>query len=160
MFDGLRLDPDSLLLLGACDAATMAQRDLNEAIGFPAGLAAAGAGTIVGAAWPVAQPVALGVCLKFMQLVTAGTPSPEALQAANLWIRDASYEALRRELAAVGHPFAEVLGQQPETALARRPFRKAYLWASYVHWGGGWRTVAAPDDRLSTSSQSDQPIGR
>ncbi len=160
LFDGLRLDPGSLVLLGACDAATMAQRDLNEAIGFPAGLAAAGAGTVVGAAWPVAQPVALGVCLKFMQLVTAGTPSPEALQAANLWIRDASYESLRRELAAVGHPFAEALGKLPESARARRPFREAWLWASYVHWGGGWRTAAAPHDRLSTSSQSDRPMGR
>jgi hypothetical protein len=107
---------------------------------MPAGLLAAGARTVIGAGWPVAQPVAVGVCCRVRQALAAGADSPEALRAASRWIRDATGADLLAELEAIGHPLATRLAERPVAYLARRLFGESWLWASYLHWGAPWRS--------------------
>ena len=42
LFDAIRIGPDAVVILGACDSGTVAQTDLNEGIGIPGGLLAGG----------------------------------------------------------------------------------------------------------------------
>jgi len=137
LFDRVRLSPQSLVVLGTCDSGTVAQTDLNEGIGVPAGLLAAGAATVIGAGWPVAQPVAVGVCRKVFEGLQSGEASPEALRGAARWIRDATGADLLAELEAVGHPLAPRLAEA-KSVLQRRAFADPWLWAAYLHWGTPW----------------------
>ncbi len=138
LFDRVDVAADSLVLLGTCDSGTIAQSDLNEGIGMPAGLIAAGARTVVGASWPVAAPSAVGVCRRFVEGLAAGLASPEALRQATLWLRDARLEDLQQELAAIAHPMAARIAAQPESVRHEKAFRDPARWASYLHWGGAW----------------------
>jgi CHAT domain len=141
IFDAAELPADALVLLGACDSGTIAQTSLNEGIGVPAAFLAAGARAVIGAGWPVSRAVAVGVSLKFVQALRAGSASPEALRQAVRWIRDATIADLDQELAAVGHPLHST--EPPTEAQAvlrrRRAFAGLSSWAAYLHWGGGWR---------------------
>ena len=75
IFDAVTLPADALVLLGVCDSGTIAQTDLNEGIGVPAAFLAAGTRAVIGAGWPVARGVAVGVCIKFMAALRAGHAS-------------------------------------------------------------------------------------
>jgi CHAT domain-containing protein len=142
LFDEVDFTPDSLVLLGTCDSGTIAQSDLNEGIGMPAGLIAAGARTVVGAGWPVAAPAAVGICRKFVEGLAAGLASPEALRQATRWIRDATLADLQQELAAISHPMAERIAAQSEAFRHSQAFQDPARWAAYLHWGGAWRTAS------------------
>jgi CHAT domain len=146
IFDAVELPTDALMLLGACDSGTIAQTDLNEGIGLPAAFLAAGARAVIGASWPVARGVAVGVCLRFLQALRNGQASPEALREAVRWIRDATVAELDEELAAVHHPLyrGEPATETQAALRRRRAFTEPSDWASYVHWGGAWS--AAPAD--------------
>ncbi len=142
LFDEVDFTPDSLVLLGTCDSGTIAQSDLNEGIGMPAGLIAAGARTVVGAGWPVAAPAAVGICRRFVEGIAAGLASPEALRQATRWIRDATLADLQQELAAISHPMGERIAAQSEAFRHSKAFQDPARWASYLHWGGAWRAVS------------------
>ena len=146
IFDAVELPADALVLLGACDSGTVAQTDLNEGVGLPAAFLAAGSRAVIGAGWPVIRGVAVGICLKFLQALRDGQASPEALRLAALWIRGATIADLDTELAAIGHPlYRGKPATEAQAALRRRrAFAEPSLWASYVHWGGGWRAAPAP----------------
>ena len=124
-----------------CDSGTIAQTDLNEGIGVPAAFLAAGTRAVIGAGWPVARGVAVGVCIKFMAALRAGHASPEALRLAAIWMRDATISDLDLELAAINHPLfrGEPATAEQAALRRRRVFTDPSFWASYVHWGGGWR---------------------
>ncbi len=148
LFDQVNFAAGSLVLLGTCDSGTIAQSDLNEGIGMPAGLIAAGAHTVVGASWPVATSAAVGVCRKFVQGLVAGLASPEALRQATLWLRDTTLADLQHELEAIAHPMAKLIAAGPEALRRSRAFQDdPARWASYLHWGGAWRA----DARLNRS---------
>jgi len=132
-------DPGTLVLLGACDSGTVVQSDINEAIGIPIGILGAGAHSVVGAMWPVAR-IAAAICLRFLEEVAQETPSPEALQRACLWLRGATFGQLHEELKAVEHPAAALVAKVKAEAPDSVPYGEPRFWASYVHWGGGWRT--------------------
>jgi len=141
LFDRLALPSESLVMLGTCDSGTVAQTDLNEGIGMPAGLLAAGASTVVGAGWPVAQVAAVGVCRKLFEAIGAGQASPEALRAASNWLRSASGTDLLELFQRIGHPLAAQLVAQSPRFLASRPFADPWVWAAYLHWGTPWRAT-------------------
>jgi hypothetical protein len=145
LFEKVALEPDSLVLFGTCDSATVAQGAINEAIGIPIAMMAAGARGVVGSRWPVARSAAVAICLQFLRELARGAASPEALQRASSWLRTATLGQLSQELATVRHPYAAKI----ESALSMNPglrhkpfFHSPHLWASYVHWGGGWRVGA------------------
>lgn len=146
IFDAVDLPAGALVLLGTCDSGTIAQTDLNEGIGLPAAFLAAGARAVIGAGWPVARGVAVGVCLKFLQALRSGQASPEALSQAIRWIRDTTIAELDEELAAIRHPLYRGEPVTPAQAALRRrrPFTEPSDWAAYVHWGSGWSAAPAP----------------
>ena len=139
LFDSSVFASDSLVIFGACDSGTVAQTEINEAIGVPVAAMAAGARTVVGAAWPVRHVVAVGICAHFIRELARGAASPEALKAASIWIRDATYASLLAEVDALGHPLADQLRRIDPARRGVRPFGRPEMWASYVHWGRGWR---------------------
>lgn len=144
LFDAVRIDPDAAVVLGTCDSGTIAQTDLNEGVGIPTGLLAAGARTVIGAAWPVSHVAAVGLCRKLIKLLLAGRGSPEALREAACWLRDATGDELLAELAAADHPLAAKIAAdwKPEFR-ASRPFTNPARWAAYVHWGAPWQAPEA-----------------
>jgi CHAT domain-containing protein len=127
---------DALVVLGACDAGTVAQTNVNEALGIPMGLRAAGAHAVVGAAWPIARVAAVVLCLRILRELADGAASPDALRRAAVFARDAPASTIHELLAAAGHPLAALVADvEPTERLLAAP----HLWAAYLHWGGGWR---------------------
>jgi tetratricopeptide (TPR) repeat protein len=164
LFDEGRLDTDSLVLFGTCDSGTIAQGDINEAIGLPTACIGVGARTVVGAGWPVARSAAVATCLAFVRGLRDGQASVEALQSATVHVRGLTLAQLQIELEEVGHPLARSAGFR--TLLAKQPndraFESPYLWASYVHWGGGWRLADGRTDSRSEEQKvnvAESPAG-
>jgi hypothetical protein len=143
LFDKIRIDPRAIVILGTCDSATVAQTDINEGIGIPGGLLAAGAGTVVGAGWQVARSAAIGICHKLICSLLSGAESPEALRDASCWLRDATAADLYSELDSIGHPAAEDLMRMFELPEYRdeHMFTDPSLWAAFMHWGAPWRAL-------------------
>jgi hypothetical protein len=141
LFDSITIDPGAIVILDSCDSGTIAQTDLNDGIGIPAGLLAAGARSIIAAGWPVARLASVGACRKVIESLTGGVASPEALQGATCWLRDATVGDIRDALAAVRHPYAEEVPDQDPEFLVRK-LDDPWLWAAFMHWGAPWR--AAP----------------
>lgn len=143
LFDSITIDPAAIVILDSCDSGTIAQTDLNEGIGIPAGLLAAGARSVIASGWPVARLASVGACRKIIKSLTAGIESPEALRDATCWLRDATVGDVREDLAAVGHPYAEEIPDQDPDFLARR-LDDPWLWAAFMHWGAPWRAAVPP----------------
>jgi CHAT domain len=149
LFDRVELPPGAAVLLGTCDSGTVAQTDLNEGIGIPAGLLAAGAATVVGAGWPVARVAAVAICRKVVEGLDAGYSSPEALRKASLWLRDATGADVLTLLQAIQHPLAEPLAAQAPDFLARQPFGDPWVWSAYLHWGAPWKAARSGNGRAA-----------
>ena len=142
-----------LVVLATCDSGLLAQTDVNEALGIPAALAAAGAHAVIGSCWPVQRLTAVGICARVFRELASGTASPEALQRAVLWLREATLEEYESELAACDHP---ALGERELGGVRRLaapgdrvfaedadvPERCTLDWSLYMHWGGGWAASA------------------
>jgi CHAT domain len=143
LFDQIRIDPGAITILGTCDSGTIAQTDLNEGIGIPGGLLAAGARTVIGAGWPVARSAAIGVCRKLISALLDGAESPEALRDAACWLRDATAADLLAELTSIGHPAAQDLARMLPEDLAAHMFAEPVRWAAFLHWGAPWKAVAS-----------------
>jgi len=143
LFDRVELAPGAAVILGTCDSGTVAQTDLNEGIGMPAGLLAAGATTVIGAGWPVARIAAVAICRKLVEGLDAGHSSPEALRDASVWLRDATGADVLATLQTIEHPLALTMAAQSADFLARRPFADPWVWAAYLHWGAPWKAVPA-----------------
>jgi hypothetical protein len=92
----------------AVASGTVAQSEVNEAIGIPVGALAAGASAVVGAVWPVSRIAAVATCARFLRELASGAASPEALQTASVWLRDATYEDVLGELDRVDHALASM----------------------------------------------------
>jgi CHAT domain-containing protein len=141
LFDQSVLRPGALVVFGTCDSGTVAQGDINEAVGFPTAMLTSGGAAVVGAGWPVARPAAVSECLGFFRGLREGLASPEALQVAMVWAREATIDQLVEALADVSHPLAEdpLLLKRREDNPDDILLAPVYYWASYVHWGGSCR---------------------
>ena len=155
LFDRIRIGPNAVVILGACDSGTVAQTDLNEGIGIPGGLLAAGASTVIGAGWPVARAAAVGICRKLIGSLLAGAESPEALRDAACWLRDATAADLLADLNSIAHPAAEDLARLLPEDLAGHMFIDPVLWAAFSHWGAPWKTIR--QDRTSADGIAPGP---
>ena len=63
-------------------------------------------------------------------------PSPEALQAATVWLRDTTFDGLLAEFEDIQHPLGETIRANVDPSRRQlRLFAEYYIWASYVHWG-------------------------
>jgi CHAT domain-containing protein len=138
LFDSIQIDRNAVVVLDSCDSGTIAQTDLNEGIGIPAGLLAAGASTVIGAGWPVARLASVSICRQVIKSLLAGADSPEAIRRATCWLRDVTVGDVLAELRAIGHPLADALGEPDPQFLAQR-LADPWLWAAFMHWGAVWR---------------------
>jgi CHAT domain-containing protein/exonuclease VII small subunit len=164
MLEQLNLPHAQLVALSACETAlTDPKEQADEHFGLTLGPLYAGAPTVWGTLWAVAD-VATGLLMgKAYDLLQAGRSKAEALREAQLWLRDLTaaqaQEILEAQAAAAGQPTREVaLTEMTRLALAQllpvqrrfalmddteRPFAHPYFWAAFQCVG------VSPRERLS-----------
>jgi len=128
----------TMVLLNSCDAGTVAQSAINEPVGLPPALMAAGAHCVIGASQPV---LALSVAV-FAYLVidalAAGVSSPEAVQLAARRVRTMRRREVRELLSDLKHPLAE---RAPRTAGHVPAFDRIVDFGLFQHWGPAWKLL-------------------
>jgi CHAT domain-containing protein/tetratricopeptide (TPR) repeat protein len=150
MLEQLNLPHAQLVVLSACETALVNPAEqADEHFGLALGLLYAGAPTVWGTLWAVAD-VATGLLMgKAYELLRAGKSKAEALREAQLWLRDLTAAEVRAILAAqaAGQPtqavalaelarmaLAQLLPEQRRFAVmdaAERPFAHPYFWAAF-----------------------------
>jgi CHAT domain-containing protein/tetratricopeptide (TPR) repeat protein len=152
MLEQLNLPHAQLVALSACETALVNPAEqADEHFGLALGPLYAGAPTVWGTLWAVAD-VATGLLMgKAYELLQAGRSKAEALREAQLWLRDLTaaqaQEILEAQAAAAGQPTREVaLTEMTRLALAQllpvqrrfalmddteRPFAHPYFWAAF-----------------------------
>lgn len=86
-----------LVVLSACETglSDIVTANPDEFIGLPGSFAALGAAGVVGTLWPVSDDATALLIAKFYELhLDKGLAPPSALRQAQLWLRDASTEAI------------------------------------------------------------------
>jgi CHAT domain-containing protein/tetratricopeptide (TPR) repeat protein len=152
MLELLNLPHAQLVVLSACETALVNPAEqADEHFGLALGPLYAGAPTVWGTLWAVAD-VATGLLMgKAYELLQAGVGKVEALREAQLWLRDLTaaqaQEILEAQAAAAGQPTREVALTEmtrmaPEQLLpvqrrfdlmddTERPFAHPYFWAAF-----------------------------
>jgi CHAT domain-containing protein len=152
MLELLNLPHAQLVVLSACETALVDPAEqADEHFGLALGPLYAGAPTVWGTLWAVAD-VATGLLMgKAYDLLQAGRSKAEALREAQLWLRDLTaaqaQEILEAQAAAAGQPtqavalaevarmaLAQLLPVQRRFALmddTERPFAHPYFWAAF-----------------------------
>jgi CHAT domain-containing protein len=152
MLELLNLPHAQLVVLSACETALVDPAEqADEHFGLALGPLYAGAPTVLGTLWAVAD-VATGLLMgKAYDLLQAGVGKAAALREAQLWLRDLTaaqaQEILEAQAAAAGQPTREVaLTEMARLALAQllpvqrrfalmddteRPFAHPYFWAAF-----------------------------
>jgi CHAT domain-containing protein/tetratricopeptide (TPR) repeat protein len=148
MLEQLNLPHAQLVALSACETAlTDPKEQADEHFGLTLGPLYAGAPTVWGTLWAVAD-VATGLLMgKAYELLQAGVGKAAALREAQLWLRDLTAAEVRAILAtqAAGQPtqalaevarmaLAQLLPEQRRFAVmdaAERPFAHPYYWAAF-----------------------------
>ena len=133
-----------LVVLSACETGVFDfQRAPDELTGLPTAFLEAGAAAIIGSLWPVDDASTALLMMRFYDRhLVAGQAPPEALRAAQIWLRDATVEELRTFVTAVVDagrlPAASgaALLQQLPSSLRSRPFAHPYHWAAFQLHGG------------------------
>ena len=143
-----RLQAD-LVVLSACETATLGTQLPDEVVGLPAGFLQAGVGACIGSLWAVPTDATAALMSLFYQLwaqkpVTAAkasrqarkpTPAAEALRQAQCRLRDATNDELTQLVPTVVSPPAGIgtLGRQ--VWAGARPFRTMTSWAGFLYVG-------------------------
>jgi tetratricopeptide (TPR) repeat protein len=150
MLEQLNLPHAQLVALSACETAlTDPEEQADEHFGLTLGPLYAGAPTVWGTLWAVAD-VATGLLMgKAYELLGEGKSKAAALREAQLWLRDLTAAQARAILAAqaAGQPtqavalaevarmaLAQLLPEQRRFAVmdaAERPFAHPYYWAAF-----------------------------
>ena len=134
-----------LVILSACETAiSRVTATPDEFLGFPAAFLHAGAKTVIATLWPVADASAGPLMGRFYtELRQPGTTPAEALRRAQVWLRAANVDDLRKLLGElrdepdpVGGLIArlrvQLRGADPDSRL----FAEPYFWAPYTV--SGW----------------------
>jgi hypothetical protein len=151
-----RLHAD-LVVLSACETATLGTRLPDEVVGLPAGFLQAGVGACIGSLWAVPTDATAALMSLFYQLwaqkprttaeakpvTTAEAPqkghkpisAAEALRQAQRQLRDATNDELTQLVPTVVSPHAGIgtLGRQ--VWAGARPFRTMASWAGFLYVG-------------------------
>lgn len=141
------LSPDTeAVVLSACDTAvTRATSLLDEALGFPAALLAAGARRVLATQWSVSDASSALLIGQWYEHLDGGRrPVAQALREAQRWLRDATAKegiarlrALRDASAndAVAARAAETAAELRARDPSSRPWSGPWHWAGYTAWG-------------------------
>lgn len=145
LFDARGIGNPQLVILSACSTGLYDTRELpSEFIGLPNAFLQLGATAVVAALWPVLDiTTTLLVGRFYEEYLGAGKPSCSALRAAQLWLRTARMDDLRRAVEAwVGdgrikaEPAAFVMVGLDEWATSQTPpFEQPAYWSGFVHFG-------------------------
>jgi len=131
-------DDHTLVLLNSCDAGTVAQSTINEAIGVPPALMAAGAHCVIGASQPVSALAAAVFSHLAIAGLARGVASPEAVQLATSRLRQIRRREVRELLSDLKHPLAE---RSPKSAGHLAAFDRIVDFGVFQHWGAGWQAA-------------------
>lgn len=145
LFDARGLGNPRLVVLSACSTGLYDTRELpSEFIGLPNAFLQLGATAVVATLWPVEDiSTTLLVGRFYDEYLGGGKPSCSALRAAQLWLRTARVDDLRRAVDAWvggGRIKAERVAvvEQGLKALdgwKTTPFAQPSYWAAFVHFG-------------------------
>lgn len=141
---GTALSGVELVVLSACQTAAREWRLVDESIGFPAALLAAGAAGVLCTAWPVADDAAAVFCIHFYRRLLDGADPAAAAAATRRWLRQADVAQVRelvKEARAaapggldVARSFTAITERLPMRHQAA-PFGAAQDWAAFVYFG-------------------------
>ena len=143
VLDSLRLHAAKLIALSACETAIVNFRDTaDEHYGLPVAFLFAGAPSVWGTFWPVADfPTALLLVRAYRNLLSGIGNQAAALRNAQLWLRDAKATELREALDAVERdamgnaPLSKDVEDWKGDLKARSPgerrFADPYYWAAF-----------------------------
>ncbi|MBL8363304.1 MAG: CHAT domain-containing protein [Rubrivivax sp.] len=134
------------VVLSACDTAvTRATSLLDEALGFPAALLAAGARRVLATQWSVSDASSALLIGRWYEHLDGGRrPAAQALREAQRWLRDATAKegiarlrALRDASASdtVAARAAEAAAELRARDPSSRPWSGPWHWAGYTAWG-------------------------
>lgn len=145
LFDARGLGNPQLVVLSACSTGLYDTRELpSEFIGLPNAFLQLGATAVVATLWPVEDiATALLVGRFYDEYLGGGKPSCSALRAAQLWLRTARVDDLRRAVdawASGGRIRAERVavvenGLNALDGWKTHPFAQPSYWAAFVHFG-------------------------
>jgi len=117
-----RLDGTRLVTLSACETGiTDIRQSPDEFLGLPAGFLQAGAPAVISTLWAVNDLSTMLLMERFYQLHLHGQELPEALQQAQIWLRNVTAGELARRFAVQGP--------------AQRPFAHPFHWAAFTFSG-------------------------
>jgi CHAT domain-containing protein/tetratricopeptide (TPR) repeat protein len=142
-----------LVVLSACrTAVTETSRLPDESVGLPGGYLQAGASTVIGSLWPVADMSTALLFIRCYELMLARRLSPaQALCRTQTWLRDLTRESLDRYLVDNKQTIPAGLAERLTTYMAkhpdrRRPFGAPWRWAPFVLQGAGEAVIAPTSD--------------
>jgi CHAT domain-containing protein/tetratricopeptide (TPR) repeat protein len=133
-----------LVVMSACRTGVVGEELPDEVVGFPAALLQAGVAGVIATLWPVPDDACLILMLRFYEGLRSGVAPPEALRAAQRWLRDVTAAQLRTHLArtrqaGAAWPPVDVLDGCFEVVAFHepdeRPFAAPEHWAGFVYVG-------------------------
>lgn len=144
----IRLGPETLVVLSACETGIAEYRELpDETYGLALAFLGAGASAVICSLWPVSDRSTRLLMLKLYEYLHAGASAPAALRSAQRWLRDAVGDDLQSlvqqldprvrtagKLAAAPSPLRIkwVSDDPPGGAPGERPFAHPFHWAGFV----------------------------
>jgi len=133
LHERLRAD---LVVLSACETATLGTQLPDEVVGLPAGFLQAGVGACIGSLWAV-PTVATAALMSLFYRVWAqeAVTAAEALRRAQCRLRDATNDELTQLVPTIVSPPAGLgtLGRQVWSGA--RQFRPMVSWAGFLYVG-------------------------
>ena len=128
----LKLQSLRLAILSACETGIPGTKLPDEVISLPTGLLQAGAAGVVSSLWSVADLSTMVLLSRFYELWRSeDLEPPEALQQAQIWLRDSNGPTLAPYLESSHPDFAHKLAQKH----GQRPFSHPFYWAAFTYVG-------------------------
>jgi CHAT domain-containing protein/tetratricopeptide (TPR) repeat protein len=146
IFERVHFHRSPVVVLSACETGlSKVEESYDEYLGLPAALLYAGAKTVISTFWPVADPAVQLLMGKMSREIVAGMSAPEALRAAQFWLRSLTLEDAIAEITAlVNAQGAPNLSEEVDAQCAQLlqmaepfPFAGPYWWAGFAVNGLG-----------------------
>jgi tetratricopeptide (TPR) repeat protein len=125
-----------LVVLSACETATLGTELPDEVVGLPSGFLQAGVGACIGSLWAVpSKPTAALMSLLYRIWAQEPMTAAEALKLAQCQLRDATNDQLTQLVPAVVSPPAGLGSSGRRIWGLAQPFRPMTSWAGFVYVG-------------------------
>ncbi|PCH73965.1 MAG: hypothetical protein COC12_04380 [Rhodobacteraceae bacterium] len=130
VFEHARLSGDPIVTLATCQSGLSDFGNLPlEAFGFPTAFIAAGARAVVSTLWPVDDLAARLLLERFYLNLKTGKPLSEALQSAQIWLREASETTLN---SGSSGRLRFTSGEPDPLVSGACPFSHPFYWAGFI----------------------------